>query len=258
MNHPEPIDDLLLERFALGELPEAQAEALRRAIDADPSLRARLDELRASSAAILERYPARELAGRIEERAARAARRAQRTSTHRSWLLVVPALAAASLVGIALVGEQGGLDPGVEITRPKGNGPKLAIHRKHGEASEQLRSGAPARAGDTLQVSYLAGGRRFGVIVSIDGRGDATLHFPAQPGGSTALQAEREAALPAAFELDDAPHFERFFFVTGDEPLDAARVLQSARVLARSREAAAAPLPVDAAEQVSFMIRKVP
>jgi hypothetical protein len=82
--------------------------------------------------------------------------------------------------------------------------------------SELLAAGARVRKGDTLQLGYVAAGRRFGVIASIDARGTVTLHLPETPGPAAALERDGERALAHAFELDDSPGFERFVFVAAD------------------------------------------
>lgn len=69
-------------------------------------------------------------------------------------------------------------------------------------------------------MSYVAAGRAHGVIVSIDGRGQVTLHFPADAGAPTALESGRAVPLSHSYELDDAPLFERFMFVTAEAPDD--------------------------------------
>jgi anti-sigma factor RsiW len=63
-----PIRSLTLERFLLGELPEAERAALDQALAADPGLRARLDELRASNLETTERYRASVVSREIRER----------------------------------------------------------------------------------------------------------------------------------------------------------------------------------------------
>ncbi|MFP2913278.1 ActD protein, partial [Pyxidicoccus sp. 3LFB2] len=124
---------------------------------------------------------------------------------------------------------------------------------------EQLEDRARARRGDVLQVSYVSGGRAHGVLVSVDGRGAVTLHHPATLSGSTALTPGETAALGHAYELDDAPEFERFLFVTAEEPLDVASVLEAARTLAsQPSEARTLPLPLPGTlVQTSFTLEKV-
>jgi hypothetical protein len=82
--------------------------------------------------------------------------------------------------------------------------------------------------------------------VSIDGRGEVTLHHPARPDEPATLVARGQHALDHAYELDDAQAYERFVLVTsGDETLSPAAVLEAARDLALQGPAARhSPLPV--------------
>jgi hypothetical protein len=47
-----------------------------------------------------------------------------------------------------------------------------------------------------------------------------------------------EVRLPSAYELDDAPGFERFFLIASDRPFEVAPVLEAARALAAQPVAA--------------------
>jgi len=97
------------------------------------------------------------------------------------------------------------------------------------------------------------------VIASLDGAGVVTLHFPAAedaPPAATALGAE-SAALPHAYALDDAPRFERFFFITADEPIDLPQSLAALRALAHREDSADASLELPAGQnQWSLRLRK--
>lgn len=133
-----------------------------------------------------------------------------------------------------------------ESVRIKGLAPRLHVHRQRDGQVEQLHDGSMAREGDLVQISYMAVGNHYGVVVSLDGRGVVTLHHPERPRTQATLVARGEHALGHAYELDDAETFERFVFVTsGDEPLDPAVVLDAARSLAHRGEAARhSPLPL--------------
>ena len=130
-------------------------------------------------------------------------------------------------IGPSGVGSDGATDP--DGDRIKGLLPGLAVYRKTAEGSETLADGAVAHTGDLIRIGYHAAGRPYGVILSIDGRGGVTLHLP--PDGDRAATLDREATvlLDQAYELDDAPRWERFYFVTGDAPFATALVLDAAR-----------------------------
>jgi hypothetical protein len=97
------------------------------------------------------------------------------------------------------------------------------------------------------------------VIASVDGAGVVTLHHPvseAAPPEATALAA-RPTALPHAYALDDAPRFERFFFITADQPIDLQQSLGALRSLAHRADGATASLELPAGlHQWSLRLRK--
>ncbi len=246
----------LLERVVLDEVPPELADEVRQILDENPGERARLAELERSNAEILSELPPARVAAEVDRRAGSTGGLAlllggmrpggPRLNARRRVLALSSSLAVAAgvvLVAVA-VGRQvgpsgepvaGGGDTGNgqtgEVVTAKGD-PRLILHRKgEGEAPELPRD-AVVGAGDRIQVKYVAGGRRHGVILSIDGRGVVTLHFPADQRGSTLLQQGGAVALDHSYELDDAPAFERFVFVTSDEPIRPPDVLASARSLA--------------------------
>ena len=142
---------------------------------------------------------------------------------------------------------------------PRGLRPHLAVHLAN---VGRLESGAQVGAGDVVQVSYVAAGNRYGVVVSVDGRGVVTLHHPSRASDVPRVRARGEIPLPHAFELDDAPALERFFFVTtATRPLETGLVLEAARKLASAGLVAARTLPLplsDEVDQSSFLLRKTP
>jgi hypothetical protein len=143
----------------------------------------------------------------------------------------------------------------------KGLRPRLVIHRKTVAGIERLQTGNVAQSGDVLQISYVAAGHQHGIVLSLDGAGAVTLHHPAQPQGplaSTRLAKRGEHPLPTAFELDDAPGFERFVLITsGDTPTDIEVVVQSARARASSVGARTDPLDLPPGlTQTSVVLRK--
>jgi len=113
------------------------------------------------------------------------------------------------------------------------------------------------KAGDIIQMSYARGEMTYGVVASVDGRGAVTLHLPV--GGADAARLDgRETALPTSFELDDAPGFERLFFVAADRPFKTALVMDACRKLADDParvEKDPLVLP-DGLEQSTFILRK--
>jgi hypothetical protein len=268
MAHRTP--DWLLERIALGELPPEELAAARARLAAEPGGLERLARLEADDGATLARLPPSQAAAEIarRRRVVEASRSLSPSSPPRRWLPAV-ALGAPVAAGLALLmlfsqrelpeeprPQQAVL---LETTRTKGLEPKLLIHRQTAGAPEPLADSDRVRAGDVLQLSYVSGGRPHGAVLSIDGRGSVTLHAPESSTGPLALKGGT-VPLPSAYELDDAPAFERFFFITSDEPFDVNALMESARELARDPERARRePLPLPPPlSQSSLTLKKEP
>jgi anti-sigma-K factor RskA len=242
------IPDLKLERFLLGELDPEEADRIQNELNSDETLQRRVEELRRSNQELLERYPAPWMASEIRRKletptplSQRATKRAARLSF---W--PIPALSmAAAVVAIMLLSppwewRSGTGEQPVPIvsTRIKGLDPQILLFRKTETGSERLENGAKTREHDLVLIRYEAAGRAFGVIFSIDGRGAVTRHFPLE--GSEAVQLEQDGAvsLDFSYELDDAPRWERFFFVTSDSTFDLDIVFGAAQDLVSGRQGA--------------------
>jgi hypothetical protein len=130
--------------------------------------------------------------------------------------------------------------------------PRLFVYRKAPTGAEELAAGAAARENDVVQLAYAAG-RHFGTIVSIDGRGTVTRHLPAAGTLASPLKTGAAFALPEAYRLDDAPGFERFYFVTADQPFAVDLVLTAVAHAAGAEGRLALPAGLD---QYSFALRK--
>ena len=263
------LPDWLVERAALEEVPAASR---RRLESADPGeLAAHIARLREQDAAELSAHPPGPAVAQIEQAAARAraARAARRRRVQAALFAAAGATAALVLVVALRRGELAdetpsaagsdqsamGGDPEAEATRIKGDA-RLMAFRKAGDRAERLAPGATVRAGDLLQLRYNGGGHRHGLIASIDGAGAVTLHFPDSEGAPTALP-DKTSDLPHAYALDDAPRFERFFFITADQPIDVARTLADLRAFAaRPGSERASPELPPRFRQVSLLLTK--
>lgn len=248
--------DWLVERLAAGDLPEEEARAIRRRLEAEPDGPERLAAIARENEEILAAYPPAVVAAAVRERAL--ARRQKPNLVRLGIAAAVPACALLLLVALLPPTGGGGLPPDPEI-RQKGSGPRLLVHRRTAEGAERLAAGSTARARDLLQLAYVAEGARFGVVLSIDGAGAVSLHLPIAGEEAASLEQEGMVALPRSWELDDAPGFERFFFVTADEPFAVAPVVEAARRLASGTDAQVADLRLPAElRQHSFLLVKVP
>jgi hypothetical protein len=256
----------LIERLAQGELGGDEAAAVRARLEAEG--RSPDDVIAALVLAdrqTLAAHPPASVAAEIRRRAAPAPRR--RPVTVRMTFAGVSLAAAGALAVVFLTGH---LPPPPTSTLPvwesttiKGtvaaSGARLYVYRHASAGDERLADGERAAPGDLLQLAYAATAEGFGVLLSIDGAGTVTQHWP-EPGrtGAAPLRVGGEVRLPSAYELDSAPAFERFFLVRADEAFDVTPILEAARALAaRAPIARRAPLPLPARfNQVSLALEK--
>jgi anti-sigma factor RsiW len=254
---PDAVQDWLLERYRLGELPDAERRQVQDALARDADLRERLDDLELSTTALLREHPPAQAVAAVRERAAR---ERPATPVLHGWTpLAAAAVVTASLVGLAVWGPWTGVPPEADVTRVKGITPYLLLYRKAASEVERLPPAAVARPHDVVQLAYQAGARRYGVIVSVDGRGVVTRHLPEHGTEAAPLLAGRPVALSQSYELDDAPGFERFLLVAADEPFAVTAVEEAVRRLHASLGAAAnerrLDLP-DSMDQFSLVVKK--
>ncbi len=221
------IPALSMERLALGELAADEARRVREGLGA--CAEAELAALRADDARLLSAHPVEVIAPRIRQRAESLSVRPPRALV--VWLM--PVLAGAAALAIALkVGVTEDVRPQREEgIRIKGD-PTLVLRLQtpDGQTTTIARDTLVGK-GDVVQLSVRGDAtRRFGAVVSIDGRGHVTRHLP-EEGSLAATLAAKEQALPHAYELDDAPDFERFVFVTAKTGFDVEVVLSALRAL---------------------------
>ena len=248
------VPDWQLERLAQGELDDAARGEIERKLGKEETQR-RLAELEISNRAVLDRLPPQVVAGTIR-------RRLEERRVPRGRLLMV-VLPLAMAAGVWAVGFSPRLasapDQGSE-TRVKGATKLLAYRAGKDAKLERLANAAKVRPHDMVQLAYTAGEgeRRFGAVLSVDGRGVITQHLPVNAPAAIPLATGGKTDLPRSYELDDAPGFERFFFVTASRPFSLAEVLDAARALAGTGDARRKPLPLPAGlSQESLLLEKV-
>ncbi len=218
-----PISDYQLERYLLREGPDDQLAALDRRLADDPELAQRLAVLERSNEELHQRYPPEWMSGQIELKLKRASGRgAQPTwSGYRLWAVPAVALILAVVAVPTLFDQQ---TPQAPATRIKGDQqePQLLVFRKLASGAQRLQEGALAQRGDLVQLAYRSGGLQYGAILSVDGRGIVTGHLPTT--GAEAVPLAAQDTLDVAYELDDAPRWERFYLVAADRRFDLAAV----------------------------------
>jgi hypothetical protein len=134
------------------------------------------------------------------------------------WALPLAA-AAAVLVFLSVPLAQTSV-PGAALERMKGaSDPVLVVYRQGKTGAEKLADRATVRPGDLLQAAYRVNRPLQGVLLSVDGEGNVSVHL-AHQGQSTALGPGAETNTPLSFELDRAPRYEVFFLFTSEKPFD--------------------------------------
>jgi hypothetical protein len=220
-----------LEQLKLGELSPEREILLKK----ETGWEKELAGLEASDAEILSRYPAGSFAASLTERQNRkpsGSRIIPFPVQKKHWLPLMSVAAALALFAVSIpliVSKTQGmkeLSPEFEQTRIKGIGkpdtpaePVIHIYRNAGNAAEEMTDGAPASAGDRIQISYFAPAKTWGAIFSLDGNNTLTMHLPERGSEMTALEPGKEIYLPWAYELDNAPLYETFLLVYANRPL---------------------------------------
>ncbi len=265
---------LLIEQLRLGELPAKRRKELLE----EPETAERLRLLEQSDAEILERYPTGRMAERIRERAKAEGVARRRPLDLPSRVIpriasslrrvegrarLVPLLTAAILVvGVALIpillstGQRSAGGSEKSSVRVKGILPTLHIYRETAKGIELLADGSSVRRGDLLQIGYVAGAARYGMIFSVDGSGAITLHYPEREDAVPLLKPGGEVLLPFSYELDAAPRFERFLFVTSAAPFSVREILEIMRRTEARQGATALPSLPHAFGLVTLTLKK--
>ncbi len=262
------ISDIMLERYNLNELDNEKMNEIRELCEKNPDLASRVMEIKKSDEDILKTYSedkiAAEVTHRFETRTGILMKK--KRSPVKYFRIFAPlAVAAVAVVFVLLpvIKRDVTIIDQIEITREKGKDSSIYLYRKsrNGEV-ELVAGGSRAKAGDLLQIGYSSLRNPYGVILSIDGRGKVTLHYPASEKASAKLATGKSQLLGNSFELDDAPLFERFFFITSPDEINVESVVFSAEMLAVERTKAMTDdlsfnaLNNKSLNQVSILIKK--
>ncbi|MBL8993500.1 MAG: hypothetical protein JNM63_09185 [Spirochaetia bacterium] len=216
------IPDLLLEKWAMNECSPAQRAFVEARLQHPARTR---EEILLKNKAFLEKNPWEKMENLLPDPSVAPP---QKTGLKTRYFLAP--FAGALTLGLAILviwngpflSQKSGVTGDTEVTRQKGLLPQLSVYQKNGNEVRKLVSGEPVKVGQQLRISYTASGSHYGAIFSIDGRGSLTWHFPLMPTGkeSFRLNPSGEQILAQGYELDNAPEFERFFFVTSEGSVD--------------------------------------
>ena len=232
------IPDWKLERFLTGDLPEEEMNKLRELEANDAVFANRVKMLREDNKAILSKLPFETLAANLGMDAAGNAAKNVAKNVAR-FTLVKFAAAAMFVFAVALVAffaqretsvmnervgsdvanvngsqnTQVALAENESDTRIKGLDARMEVWKKTPAGIVQLNDLDSVGEGDEIQLRYAVPEKCFGLLFSMDGNGALTLHMG---DGVKAIELApgKMNSLPFAYKLDDAPYFEKFFFVT--------------------------------------------
>ena len=176
-----------------------------------------------SNAAILSAYPAEAMRNAVR---AKLSAQKKRTLLFPSLGTLGFAAAACCVLAVSFltfgnmvsINQPSASDAPLLADRAKGSGPNIFVYLKDGDDVRLLPSGSQVKSGDTIQISYIAGPDAYGAIVSIDGTGSIFQHYPESGDLAASLSPKGEIPLEYSYQLDDAPRFERFLFVSAPTP----------------------------------------
>ncbi|OQY38328.1 MAG: hypothetical protein B6229_06125 [Spirochaetaceae bacterium 4572_7] len=93
---------------------------------------------------------------------------------------------------------------------------RLNIYIQNGSEVEKLKNLSYASEMDKLQITYMSK-EKYGTIFSIDGLHNTTFHHPGDGIGNINLEQGKEIFIPSSYTLDNAPFFEKFYFISTDK-----------------------------------------
>lgn len=261
------IPDWKLERYLTGDLPESDMREIREMEAADEIFANRVKMLREDSEAILRKLPYDRLAERLDSLPGRD------TYGHGkpvNFGIVKFAAAAALVLAVMTVAvfsqrsisQEGGtvlannasnadgsqvmevamVDQNDDV-RIKGLSARMEVWKKTGDSAVQMENLGEAREGDEIQLRYAVAEKCFGLLFSMDGNGTITMHM-GHENRAVELEPGKMTTLPFAYKLDNAPKFEKFFFLTSKDEFE----LNAGDIDASLKQ--------DGVKTVSFTLRK--
>lgn len=228
------IPDWKLEKYLTGDLPAEEMHEIREMEATDEIFAGRVKILREDNAAILKKLPFEKLSEKIAMMPGRSNAGAGNTVRVNFKLVKLAAAAALVLavVTVALFSQRSLSEQNTQLVevamadvsgddglRIKGMDARMEVWKKTGDSAVQIENLGDAQEGDEIQLRYAVAEKCFGLLFSMDGNGTITMHMGH---GNRAVELEpgKMTTLPFAYKLDNAPKFEKFFFLTSKDEFE--------------------------------------
>lgn len=269
MKTENKVPDILIEQLILDELPDNFSENKKQTLLRNPYVIKRMEELKKSNEEIIKTYPVHKISGNINLRLKKdepnIIKFDKPSGDKKNFNRFLYTLSAAAVLMVALTFVYIFRNPifqdnTSETTRIKGTA-ELRIYKKLTNDTVKLTDNSPVYKNDRLQLRYIALEKEYGMIISIDGNGYITIHYPENilSNKSAILDnSGKEVYIANSYLLDDAPEFERFFFITSDNEFSEELIRKSAEELFRKPDKGIyekLDLPDDF-EQYSILLKK--
>ncbi len=234
------IPDWKLERYLTGDLPESDMREIREMEAADEIFANRVKMLREDSKAILRKLPYDRLAERLDSLPGRDTYGHGKPVNFGIVKFAAAAALVLAVVTVALfsqrsISQEGGTvlanradgaqtmevamaDQNDDV-RIKGLSARMEVWKKTGDSAVQMENLGEAREGDEIQLRYAVAEKCYGLLFSMDGNGTITMHM-GEGNKAVGLEPGKMTTLPFAYKLDNAPKFEKFFFLTSKDEFE--------------------------------------
>lgn len=228
------IPDWKLERYLTGDLPESDMREIREMEATDEIFANRVKMLREDSKAILRKLPYDRLAERLDSIPGRDAYGNGKSANFNIIKFAAAAALVLAVMTVAVfsqrsISQEGGtvlannadgsqvmevamVDQNDDV-RIKGLSARMEVWKKTGDSAVQMENLGEAREGDEIQLRYAVAEKCYGLLFSMDGNGTITMHM-GHENRAVELEPGKMTTLPFAYKLDNAPKFEKFFFLT--------------------------------------------
>lgn len=161
------------------------------------------------------------------------------------------------MIVVAIIKYPAGVNDLDHVERIKGKTESLSIYKKLPDGYKRLEDQSVVSQGDIIQISYRVTEKLYGTILSVDGNGSVTLHFSENVNESTLLIHGSEHFLKTAYELDNAPEYERFFFITSTGPVFVDSIINAVKKISKTDSTDRASLDIAKnLRQYSYTLKK--